>query len=760
MDVALIRVAAARTARRLLAPARALAAGRNGLVRRSHLDVLTRVAERLIVGREAGMMLSGAFEIVAEKLGAEFTFNYLVDEEAGELVLKACAGLDEAQRLACARIPIGVAPCGMVAARRAPVICERIQQSTDEMTAFARGLGMRSYAGFPLLAGEQLLGTIGFASHSRDAFAPEELTLMQTVAAQAAAALERVRLEHAARASAAQLRLALQGGGAGAWSFEPRTGRAFLDARTLRLHGCDLPAGNHTMPTALPRRIHPRDEAAVREAWCACVESGGGEFRVEYRVCLPDGEIRWVAAIGQGFADEAGRITSVVGLVHDVTTAVAARENLEREAAQFDRLAERRATLLAATRERLAHASRMEALGRLAGGMAHDFNNVLQAVDGSIALALRQLDSDPAATRRLLEIGAEACARGVAVTDRLLTFGRPSALSPRPVAVRTLLESVASLLEPVLGAGIRVRVEVAADVPPLFADPDRLEAVLVNLATNARDAMSGLGEIVLAAARMRIAAGGAEAEQAPPGDHVRLRVSDTGEGMSPEVLRRVCEPFFTTKPRGKGTGLGLAMARSFAEDSGGGLQIESARGCGTTVSVFLPVASAGQSASASASKTGFAEPAPAEFDMAPAFTQALEPGSDAAAVLLVEDRPERRTPLASTLETAGHAVTTVADADAALRLLDGGFRPQALVADLASAGARDGLDLLAEARTRMPRLPALMITGVMAPDAANKVEAAENGGPFAIVRKPAAPALVRERLARVLAETDGHARVH
>lgn len=311
------------------------------------------------MGEDAGAMLSGAFEIVAERIGADLTFNYLLDEEAGELALKASAGLDDAQRLACARIPIGVAPCGTVAARRAPVIREWIQQSTEEMTAVARGLGIRTYAGFPLLAGERLLGTIGFASRSRDAFTAEELALIQTVAAQAAATLERGRLEQEARASAAQLRLALEGAGAGAWSWEPRKGRAFLDAQLLRLHGFDRPAGHHRTPTILRERVHPCDRTTMQDALCACTEGGGGEFRIEYRVRLPGGEVRWLAAAGQSFADEAGRVVSVVGLVHDVTAAVAARERLAREAAQLDRLAEQRATRLAEAEERLAHASRM-----------------------------------------------------------------------------------------------------------------------------------------------------------------------------------------------------------------------------------------------------------------------------------------------------------------------------------------------------------------------------------------------------------------
>lgn len=238
--------------------------------------------------------------------------------------------------------------------------------------------------------------------------------------------------------------------------------------------------------------------------------------------------------------------------------------------------------------------------------------------------------------------------RGAAVTDRLLAFGRRSALSARPVAVGELLESVATLLGPALGAAIRLRVDVPANLPPLFADPDRLEAVLVNLANNARDAMGGRGEIVLAAAPMRIAGGGAEDKPAPPGDYVRLLVVDTGEGMSPEILRRVSEPFFTTKPRGKGTGLGLAMARGFAEQSGGGLQIESARGRGTTVSVFLPLASGARPA---AEMAGLAERA-AEFDAAPAAAPAIS----ATAALLVGDRPELPTRRAPEFETAAQAV--------------------------------------------------------------------------------------------------------
>ncbi len=245
----------------------------------------------------------------------------------------------------------------------------------------------------------------------------------------------------------------------------------------------------------------------------------------------------------------------------------------------------------AARRERM-RTGRLETLGRVAVGIVHDVANVLQAVQGGVTLAAERLDNDPTAARHLLGAVGGAAARGAAVTRRLLAFARPAG---GPVLARLDLGSVfanlGEVLAPVLATpGLHLRLEPVPDLPPVLADRGELETVLVNLAVNARDAMPQGGTLTIAAA----AEPGAGEAGLRAGAHVRLSVTDTGTGMTEEVLARAAEPFFTTKPPGEGTGLGLALAHELAEQTGGSLEISSTPGRGTTVTLRLPVALPGQ----------------------------------------------------------------------------------------------------------------------------------------------------------------------
>lgn len=253
----------------------------------------------------------------------------------------------------------------------------------------------------------------------------------------------------------------------------------------------------------------------------------------------------------------------------------ARREALALETARTE--AERRLEAEA----RLRHAERIGALGRIAAGVAHDMNNLVQNVQAAARLLRRRAD-DPAEVRRVAALAEAAAARGARIAARMLSFSRP--VLPAGEAPLDIAESVGGLeelLAGLLGAGVRLRCDVAPGLPPLGVDRGEFETVLVNLAVNARDAMPHGGEVWITASP----------EPEPPDamrPAVRIAVRDTGQGMTPEVVARAGEPFFTTKPEGRGTGLGLAMARQFAERAGGALRLESAPGRGTTVTLVLP----------------------------------------------------------------------------------------------------------------------------------------------------------------------------
>ncbi|HWX49039.1 MAG TPA: response regulator [Roseomonas sp.] len=386
--------------------------------------------------------------------------------------------------------------------------------------------------------------------------------------------------------------------------------------------------------------------------------------------------------------------------------------------------------------ERLAQSQRMEALGRLAGGVAHDFNNVLQAVLGA-AKAIQRRIEDPKAVRRMAGIVVDAAERGASVTRRLLTFARRGELRAEAIDPVMLLNSLREVLAHTLGADTRVRIEAAPALPMLFADRGQLETVLVNLAVNGRDAMAALGggTLTLSATAEEIPPGQEHGPCPAPGAYLRLAVADTGTGMDPAVLARAAEPFFTTKPKGKGTGLGLAMAKGFAEQSGGALEIESEPGRGTVVTLWLPRARAG----------AHAGPTPAAEASLPAV------GAVRGRILVVDDAPQVRAVLAANLRDRGHWVEEAEDGPAALARFDSPQAFDTVVTDLAMPGM-DGLELLRELRGRRPRLPALLVTGYAGDLDAARFAAATAEGPLVLLRKPAAPDDLANHVAALLRE--------
>ncbi len=384
----------------------------------------------------------------------------------------------------------------------------------------------------------------------------------------------------------------------------------------------------------------------------------------------------------------------------------------------------------------LLQAQKLQAVGQLAGGIAHDFNNILQAVAGGVSLIRRRI-RDAEAVERLSGMIEDAARRGESITRRLLTFARREELRAERLDMAELLPSLREVLA-TLGAAIRVQVEVQPGLPPVSADRGKLETVLVNLATNARDAMPDGGSLTLAATAVEVTGAGDRPGLAA-GQYVCLTVADTGTGMDEATLARASDPFFTTKPIGQGTGLGLSMARGFAEASGGMLEIESRLGQGTRVSLWLPVADCAP-----------VEEGRPPADVEPCVSRSAGPQS-MPRVLLVDDEPVVREVLAAQLADAGFTVTVAGDGRAALALLEGDeVRYEVLVTDLAMP-EMDGLALIREARQRWPNLPAILLTGY-AGDAVGRLLSSTVEGRLALLRKPITGAELADQVTIHLAE--------
>ncbi|MDJ0824734.1 MAG: cache domain-containing protein [Rhodobacter sp.] len=364
-----------------------------------------------------------------------------------------------------------------------------------------------------------------------------------------------------------------------------------------------------------------------------------------------------------------------------------------------------------ALEQRLRESQKMEAIGKLSGGIAHDFNNLMQVIQGNAELLAEDPDFDPNLTAPILR----ATERGSELTGRLLAFARKQPLLPQPVDIARLLKDMLPILDRTLGETIEITLRCDDPVWPAETDPGQLETALLNLALNARDAMPQGGTLTVRCAKTERAAfqqnyeGGLDES-----DFVLISVSDTGEGMSEETRTKAIDPFFTTKGVGEGSGLGLSMVYGFVMQTGGHMDIESAEGAGTTVTLYLP------RSRTVAQSNGTAEP--------------LDPqGGVGEAVLVVEDDAEVRTFVTRTLQGLGYRVTDVgrvSDARAAIAA-EPGF--DLVLTDVVLPGSASGLDFALELSGAHPELPVLLMSGYPEAMAAND----DTGGhPLVLLNKP------------------------
>jgi len=411
--------------------------------------------------------------------------------------------------------------------------------------------------------------------------------------------------------------------------------------------------------------------------------------------------------------------------------------NINWSAALFvdSRLAEGQVRREVAARElaqaQAAHSERMTALGELAGGVAHDMNNILQVVSGSVARIGRHPENSPEVARQATRI-QQAVDRGGAISRRLLAFARRDSLRSEPIDAPVLLAELGELIADAVGPSISIHVDARDVAGSLLADRRQLETVLLNLAMNARDAMPDGGDLTISAASVALDRD-CESPRLSAGRYMLLAVADTGAGIDPEDLPRVAEPFFTTKPRGKGTGLGLSMAKGFAEQSGGALSVESEPGRGTTVTLWIPEAEASLRPPADAQSR---ERVPPTLEV------------DGRCVLVVDDDEQVRDGLMSSLQDAGFVTLGAEDGGAALGQLDRGAEVDALITDFSMPGI-NGLDLIHEVHARRPGLPAILLTGHVQDVSAGAFNRLR-GEPFALLHKPTPPARVAERLAELI----------
>lgn len=340
--------------------------------------------------------------------------------------------------------------------------------------------------------------------------------------------------------------------------------------------------------------------------------------------------------------------------------------------------------------EIILHHQKMDAIGQLSGGIAHDFNNILSVIGGNLEM-IAAVDLPPAA-RRAVARAEDAARRAARITQRLLAFARRQPLREQTISINAVLEGMSDILQRAIGEAVEVRMHLAKDVGEVSTDIDQLETAVLNLAVNARDAMPNGGLLSIETEGVRFDDAAQTAQEAPPGEYIRVSVSDTGVGMSPEVCARAIEPFFTTKDVGSGTGLGLSMVYGFMKQIGGHARLYSEVGRGTRVSLFFPRKTAAPAASLR------------DSDLA-------APAGAGETILVVEDDPDVRLITVSRLESLGYRVRIAVDGPSALEAIKAHADIDLALIDVVMPGGMDGHMLADEIEKIAPRLKLILTSG-------------------------------------------------
>jgi PAS domain S-box-containing protein len=451
-------------------------------------------------------------------------------------------------------------------------------------------------------------------------------------------------------------------------------------------------------------RFYPeRDRAAGLPARALYAAMQHGRFEAEGWRIRKDGSMFWANVIIDPIRDEKGDLIGYAKITRDIT---------ERREAQM---------ALEESQHQRAHLQKMDALGQLTSGVAHDFNNLLLVVSGQAEL-LRQDVTDNPRVARALDAIEHAAMRGGALTRQLLTFSRRHTVTPVVFNLSERLDGFHAMITSSLGSSVKLVTTLEPDIWPVLADPNEFEVALVNVTLNARDAMPNGGIITLTAENVNLA--GTETIAKVAGEFIALRIADDGTGIAPDVLERIFEPFFSTKPAEKGSGLGLSQVYGFTHQSGGTVTVESKLGQGTMVTLYLP--------------RGY------EPDIEISDEVAVE-AENGGIVLIVEDNPEVADISVSMLEQLGYQVQVVSRAeDAVTAIAETAF--DLVVSDIVMAGDMDGLALARVIRERQPGLPVLLVTGY-----SHTIQ--EASADFAVLRKPFKLAELSRMASRMIAES-------
>lgn len=586
------------------------------------------------------------------------------------------------------------------------VVVKDVQDDTRTLLVAARlhQQHIHSFVGVPLHEQGRLSAVLVLMEDMPRQWSEEDLSFIREITDRAWTADERIRAERALRASEEHFRTLADNMSQFAWMADPNGHIYWYNKRWY-----DYTGTTYEAMRALSWRTvnHPDHHERVTKSLKRAMATGS-IWEETFPLRGKNGQYRWFLSRALPIRDEFGQVTRWFGTSTDITAQFKAEEALRelnehlerrvsertRELAEINHLLHVEMNERERAEETLRHAQKMEAIGQLTGGLAHDFNNMLSGVLGALELIQRRIASGRTDNlERYLEAATTSANRAAALTHRLLAFARRQPLALKPVDVNHLVLSMEDMLRRTLAEHITLETRLQHEPWMAYTDAHQLENALLNLVINARDAMSERGgRLIIQTGCVQI--NSVQHDQLEPGDYVTLSVADTGCGMPAQVVAKAFEPFFTTKPIGQGTGLGLSMVYGFTKQTGGQIRIDSSPGQGTLITLFLP-----------RSHMLAREPdQPHGASPAPLRAQCDE------TILLVEDEIAVRMLVTEVLEELGYRVLTAQDANAAMVHLQSEARIDLLISDIGLAGT-NGRQLAAKARQLRPGLRVLLVTG-------------------------------------------------
>ena len=554
----------------------------------------------------------------------------------------------------------------------------------------------------PVRHGEELIAVLSIQSYTVNAYRQENLVALEALADQCGGALVQMRAREALRESEERFREVAETIREVFWIIDPAKNQMlYVSPAYEEIWGRSCQSLYDSSRTWV-EAVHPDDRERVRQA--AMTKQPRGDYDETYRIQRPDGTTRWIHDRAFPVRGENGEVVRVVGTAEDIT---------ERRQLQ----------------EQFLQSQKLEAIGQLAGGVAHDFNNILTVIQGYGSL-LMMSDQSLSERKDAVEQIVRASEQAANLTRQLLAFSRRQVMQTRVLDLNEIVTSLTKMLQRLVGEDVHLQLNLHPHALLTRADAGMIDQVLLNLVVNARDAMPGGGRLFIETNEQTFTAEeAASVVEASPGRYVSLSVTDTGSGMTPEILPRIFEPFFTTKELGKGTGLGLATVFGIVKQHGGALTVQSEAGKGTTFQVFLRAEQVtGKSLEGNAAKP--------------------KPRGGTETILLVEDDPGVRLLTRSVLEQSGYQVLEAPNGIVALKIWEQHQdRIQLLFTDIVMPEGLSGFELAVRLQTRNPRLRVIFTSGYSA-DIAGRELTLQEGQNF--IQKPSAPLLLLETVRRSL----------